>query len=610
VFAPRRRRVALVLEDRQVEIELEREPGPDGAFSAFVPGVRAGARYRYALDDDATFYPDPASRFQPDGPHGPSVVVDPAAFRWSDAGWRGPALRGQVLYELHVGTFTPEGTWAAAAAELPALAELGVTTLEVMPVAEFTGRFGWGYDGVLLYAPSHLYGGPDDMRAFVDRAHALGLAVILDVVYNHLGPDGNYLGAFTDAWISRRHASDWGDALNFDDDGAAPMRDLFAGNAGYWIAEYHLDGLRLDATDTIQDASPEHLLAAVGRRVRAAAGARRTFVVAENEEQDVRLLTPREAGGHGLDAVWSDDFHHAARVAATGFTEAFYADFTGSPQELVAACKWGWLFQGQREPWRQRRRGTPAYGVEPARFVTYLQNHDQVANAGTGARLHQLTSPGRTRALTALLLLGPGTPLLFQGQEHMASSPWTFFADMPELLARLVREGRARFMAKFPSLATPAAQAALPDPGDPATFAACKLDPAERRRGGPALALHRDLLRLRREEPAFASQRAGGVDGAALGPAAFVLRFFGERRGEADDRLLLVNLARALVAPPAEPLLAPPVGAAWTLRWSSQDPVYGGGGTPAVETPSGLRLPAESAVVLAPRPRAGDADDG
>jgi maltooligosyltrehalose trehalohydrolase len=588
-----------------VDVVLEGAPGepvalapePDGYFAALVPDARAGSRYRYRLDTAGEPLADPASRCQPEGPHGPSEVVDPGRFAWTDTAWPGVALPGQVIYEMHVGTFTPEGTWQAAARQLPAIAALGVTVLEIMPVADFPGRFGWGYDGVALFAPTRLYGTPDDFRRFVDRAHGLGLGVILDVVYNHVGPDGCVLKAFSPRYFSDRYDNEWGEPINFDGPGSGPVRELFVANAGYWIDEFHLDGLRLDATQQIFDRSPEHVLAAIGRRVRAAAGARATIVVAENEPQDVSLVRPVAAGGQGLDALWNDDFHHAARVAVTGRNEAYYTDYQGRPQELVAAVKRGFLYQGQHYAWQDKPRGTPTRGVEPWRLVTYLQNHDQVANSGRGERLHEQTTPGRYRAITALALLAPGTPMLFQGQEFAASSPFLYFADHRPGLARPVGKGRREFLAQFPSLSTPEMAACLAEPGDPETFARCKLDPGERDRHGTVVALHRDLLRLRREDATLRAPAA--VDGAVLDEEALAVRFFGEGDGS-DDRLLLVNLGRQLALVPApEPLLAPPAGRRWRVVWASEDPVYGGGGF--LDPTQGARtLTGHAAILLAP----------
>jgi maltooligosyltrehalose trehalohydrolase len=588
--------VEVVLEGGAGAIALQ--PEADGYFAGLVPAATAGTLYRYRLDGDAKLYPDPASRFQPQGPHGPSQVIDPGRFPWTDQAWRGTPLAVRVIYEMHVGTFTEEGTWEAASRELPELAALGVTVLEVMPVADFTGRFGWGYDGVDLFAPTRLYGTPDDFRRFVDRAHAAGLGVILDVVYNHFGPDGNHLKLFAPEYFTDRYKNDWGEAINFDGPHSGPVREFFAANADYWIDEFHLDGLRLDATQQIFDGSPEHILAVIARRVREEARGRATLLVAENEPQHTRLVRPPQRGGYGLDALWNDDFHHSAMVALTGRNEAYYSDYLGSPQELISAVKWGYLYQGQRYSWQKKRRGTPALDLAPAAFITFIQNHDQVANSGRGLRCHELTSPGRIRAMTALLLLGPGTPMLFQGQEFAASSPFLYFADHPEELAKQVRAGRAKFLQQFPSIAAPEMQPLLAAPADPQTFARCKLDLSERQRHAGAYALHRDLLKLRREDPVFRLQRPRGLDGAVLGPEAFVLRFFGEGQG---DRLLLVNLGRDLRLEPApEPLLAPPENRRWEVLWSSEDPRYGGVGTAPPEAGDIWHLPGHAALVLRP----------
>ena len=618
VWAPKRRRVSVVLENGAPgahDIALDAEAG--GYFSATVESAAPGTRYRYRLDGDALF-PDPVSRFQPEGPHGPSEVVDPGAFAWTDHAWQGVSPAGQVIYELHIGTFTREGTWRAAERELPALADLGVTLLEVMPVADFPGRFGWGYDGVALFAPTRLYGTPDDFRRFVDRAHALGIGVLLDVVYNHFGPDGCYLREFADHYFSQAHKSEWGDSPNLDGPQCKPVREFFLANAGYWIDEYHLDGLRLDATQSIFDDSEPHILLEIGQRVRASAQGRQTLIVSENEPQEARLVRGPERGGYGLDMLWNDDWHHSAVVALTGQDEAYYTDYRARAQEFVSAAKYGFLYQGQWYRWQQQRRGSPALDIEPARFVHFLCNHDQVANSALGDRPYKLTSPGRWRALTALLLLGPQTPMLFQGQEFSASASFLYFADHNPELAALVAQGRREFTAQFANLASPEVAAALAAPHDPAAFERCKLDHGERERGEHAQAwlMHRDLLRLRREEPCFAAQRQRGFDGAVLAREAFVLRFFGK---DGDDRLLVVNFGRTLHLDPApEPLLAPPEGMRWAVAWSSQDPRYGGVGTLAPDAPEvdrripsrdlprppeNWRLQGETAVVLAPERR-------
>jgi maltooligosyltrehalose trehalohydrolase len=614
VWAPKHRAVTVVFEGDELA-PLPLMPEGNGYFSATAPSARAGTLYRYSLGEgkaqnagECALAPDPASRFQPAGVHGPSQVIDPSAFAWTDRDWNGPGgLEHQVIYELHVGTFTPEGTWAAAAEHLPYLATLGVTALELMPVADFPGKFGWSYDGVDLFAPYEGYGRPDDFRRFIDRAHGLGLAVLLDVVYNHLGPDGNCLRDFSDDYFSRRHMTEWGEPPNFDGENAAPVREFVLANAGYWIDEYHLDGLRVDATQSLYDESADHILAALVRRCRAAARGRRVLIVGENESQSARLFRPAERGGFGFDLLWSDDFHHSVRVAATGAREAYYGDYLGSPQELVSLAKRGWLYQGQWNLRQHKRRGSPAFDIPPAAFVWYMQNHDQIANSGRGERFHKLTSPGRHRALTALLLLGPGTPLIFQGQEFAASTPFLYFGDQKREIADQIYQGRLDSAKQFPSLATEAMQKLLPHPATPESFLRSKLDHDERERSPHAevLALHRDLLQLRRDDPVFRLQREGAVDGAVLGPEALVLRWFGP---EENDRLLLLNLGIELRLEVAtEPLLAAPEGMRWRILWSSEDPRYGGSGTPHPESEEhNWRLNGHSAVALAPEPSAVD----
>jgi maltooligosyltrehalose trehalohydrolase len=598
IWAPAAQRVEVIVNSVAVTA-LAREA--DGYFSGVIAAT-TGDGYQFRIDGDEKRYPDPASRFQPDGPHGPSQIVDPAAFTWSDAAWRGVRIEGQVVYELHVGTFTPAGTWDAAVEQLGELARIGITIIEVMPIAEFGGRFGWGYDGVDLYAPTRLYGSPDDFRRFVDTAHGLGLAVVLDVVYNHFGPVGNYLRAFAPAYFSDRYENEWGDALNFDGPDAGPVREFFIANAGYWIDEFHLDGLRLDATQQIFDQSDEHVVAAIGRRAREAAGGRSVILIAENEPQDTRLIRSLDEGGYGLDALWNDDFHHAAMVALTGRSEAYYSDTCGQPQEFVSAAKYGYLFQGQHYHWQRQSRGTPSWGARPAAFVSYLQNHDQVANSATGFRGHLLSSPGRWRAMTALTLLMPSTPMLFQGQEFGASAPFLYFADHDPDLAKAVRQGRAEFLRQFPSIHDFLRRGEIADPADPHTFAACKLDFTERESHAGLYALHQDLLKLRRDDDAFRAQRPGGVDGSVLAPTAFALRFF--TPDHAGDRLLIVNLGRDFSARSiADPLVAPPLDTDWAVRWSSEDPGYGGLGTPDVWAGGGWFLPGESAIVFAPGPK-------
>jgi maltooligosyltrehalose trehalohydrolase len=603
VWAPQRERVDVVLEDGR-SARLQREDG--GYFATLVDGVEPGALYRYRLDGEDRAYPDPASRFQPSGPHGPSEVVSAEDFHWTDHGWKGlPSLRGQVLYELHVGTFTEAGTWSAARSKLAHLQEVGVTAIELMPVAEFAGEFGWGYDGVNLFAPYHRYGRPDDFRAFVDAAHRHGIGVLLDVVYNHFGPDGNYLPQFSRQYLGARD-TEWGPAINYDGEGSTSVRELVCENGAYWIAEFHVDGLRIDATQNIYDSSPEHVLTELCRRARSAAGARSVVLIAENESQTAEIMHSPEQGGHGLDGVWNDDFHHSATVALTGRTEAYYTDYLGRAQEFVAAAKYGYLYQGQRYAWQKKRRGSCTRGLPPHAFVAYIDNHDQVANTARSERTWLHASRGGYRAMTGLLLLGPWTPLLFQGQEWSATALFPYFADHGPQLATLVRKGRSAFMAQFPSCAGAEVQETLLDPAAPSTFDRARLDWHEL--ASPAhecaLALHRDLLTLRREDPVLRAQGLPGVqlDGAALSDECLLLRTW-----SADgDRLLITNFGRALrLLPAPEPLLAPLPSCRWALSWSSESLRYGGAGTTEVETEGdGWLIPGQSTVLLVPAPRA------
>lgn len=599
VWAPRCARVEAVIElnpaGKQTVVLLEQEE--QGYFLGLAGAAQTGMRYRFRLDGNQQLVPDPASRFQPEGPHGPSEIVDPSLFKWSDGEWRGIELLGQVIYEMHIGAYTPQGTWAAAELQLEALKNLGITVVEVMPVNEFPGAFGWGYDGVDLYAPAHLYGTPDDFRRFVDRAHGLGMGVILDVVYNHMGPDGNYLRMFSENYFSAKHKTDWGEAINFDDADCGPVREFFIANAGYWIDEFHLDGLRLDATQNIYDDSTPHILSEISQQARKAAAGRATLITAEDETQRIKQVRTVDAAGYGFDGVWNDDFHHSARVALTGEREGYYSDYRGTPQELISALKRGYLYQGQWCGWQSQKRGTPTRGVAPSTFINFLENHDQVCNSGFGERVLFNAHPGCYRAMTALLLLAPSTPLLFMGQEFGASSPFVFFADHKPELAKLVYKGRLEFVSQFRSLATPESQAKIPDPAARETFEACKLKLEERQTHDAIYQLHRDLLKLRREDPVFRAQGAYGFDGAVLGSKKFLLRWFGS--DDSGDRLLLINLdVDSAIAPVSEPLLASPENRQWRVLWSSERLVYGGRGT-AEFADNNWQVPGYAALVLA-----------
>lgn len=590
LWAPEHARVQVVVDGDAAWLQGE----GDGHFSAVVPG-HVGSRYGFRVPGDDRVLPDPASRSLPDGPDGLSAVVDLDAYVWHDEAWPGVSLEGQVLYELHVGTFTADGTWRAAAARLPALRELGITTIQMMPVAEFAGRFGWGYDGVQWFAPYHHYGVPADLQHFVDTAHGLGLAVILDVVFNHLGPAGNYLGVFDPRWQSSRHANEWGEALNFDGDGAAAMRDLVLDNVRYWIEAFHLDGLRLDATQQIVDDSPEHLVAALTRAARAAAHPRPVLLVAEDERQQARQMRPAHGGGYGLDAIFNEDFHHSCRVALTGSREAYLSDYRGTSREWLAAALHGFLYQGQYYPWQQQARGAPALDREPRQFVCFLENHDQVANGANGRRLIDLTSESWWRAMSALLLLGPWTPLLFQGQEDGTATPFRYFADHAPTLQQAVMTGRRAFLDQFARFAASHPPSSPDEHLGADVFASCRLTP-----GGPRAErcrrLHADLLTLRRTDPVLATTRER-VSGAALGDRTLLLRY----GGNDDARLLVVNLDpdRDLAAEP-EPLLAPPAAGPWQVAWCSADQCYGGNGYVPAMPPARLIATGHAATVFSP----------
>jgi maltooligosyltrehalose trehalohydrolase len=600
VWAPKAQRVDLVLEDSAAKTPRQEfhalAPEKGGYFSGSA-NAGAGACYRFRVNDRS--YPDPASRFQPDGPHGPSCIVDPAGFRWTDSHWPGITLKGQIIYEMHIGTFTKEGTWRAAAQQLEELARIGITVIEMMPVADFPGRFGWGYDGVNLFAPSHLYGSPGNLRSFIDRAHSLGLGVILDVVYNHFGPDGNYLGAFSDDYLTRGNENEWGDAINFDGPDSAPVREFFITNGRYWIEEFHFDGFRFDALHAVRDRSNDYIIGAVGRAARKAAGTRSIILIAENDRQEARMVRPRSQGGDDLDGMWNDDFHHSTVVALTGRKEAYYDDYRGMPQEFISAAKHGFLYQGQALSWRKALRGSPTFGIAPEAFVCFIENHDQIANTGPGERVRFQASPARYRAMTALLLLGPWTPLLFQGEEFGASSPFMFFADIGDASVRnAIRKGRAEWLAPFLSLSEEEARKVLPAPDDPDVFARCKLDFSERERNHQLYDLHIDLLELRKEDSRFRQQTRDSIDGAVLGTASFVLRYFSK---EDDDRLLLVNFGeRQVLHPASEPLLSPPSDCKWEILWTSESPRYGGAGATVTATKEQWVLPTETTVMLRP----------
>jgi len=575
VWAPLAKRVEVVLDGRKIRTPLNSEI--DGYHSGLVSNALAGDRYRLSIDGGEGF-PDPASRYQPEGPHGSSEIVDPTAYKWSaaESRWVGIAIEGQILYELHIGTFTPEGTFLSAIGEFARLRDLGITVLECMPLAEFAGDGGWGYDGVQLFAPFHHYGRPDDLRRMIDEAHQHGLGVILDVVYNHLGPDGNYLSKYSEDYFSRKN-TEWGDAINFDGENSLPVRHFFIANAKHWISEYHFDGLRLDATQAIHDDGSHgmHILAEVTAAVREAAEMRKAIIVAENEPQDSRLLYPLEQNGYGLDAVWNDDFHHSAIVALTGRREAYFSDHLGRPQEFISAAKYGYLYQGQYYAWQEQLRGTPAVDLPPKAFITFLENHDQVANFGCAIHMRLLSSPARYRAMTALWLLGPGTPMFFQGQEYGAETPFHYFAAHAGDLGRAVSNGRKQSLMQFANQDTSEMKGRFQDPEDRDTYLRSRLDPSEQRRHPEVVRLHTDLLALRRNDAAL--RQSARLDGAVLADNCFILRYMTSTQ---EDRLIVVNFGPGLDIPHLpEPLAAPPLGHMWKMHWSSESPAYGGCGS-------------------------------
>ena len=517
---------------------------PNGCFTAWEPDIEPGARYRFRLNGERD-YPDPSSRFQPDGVHGASMFVDPGRFEWTDYGWRGVARDDLVIYELHVGTFTPEGTFAGVRAHLDHLASLGATAIELMPVAETAGARNWGYDGVDLFAPSHHYGTPDDLRLLVDAAHRHGLAVILDVVYNHLGPDGAYLSAFSASYFTDRHASPWGSSVNLDGAGSEQVRAFLIENALHWISEYHVDGLRLDATHTLVDESERHFLAELSEHVRAAAH-RPVILIAEDERNLAAIVEPPPRG-YGLDAVWADDFHHQIRRAVAGDSEGYFADFSGSARDLAATIRRGWFYTGQTSARTGEPRGSDPAGIDPRRMVFCLQNHDQIGNRAFGDRLHHAVGLSTYRAVSALLLFAPETPLLFMGQEWAATSPFLFFTDHEEQIGRLVTEGRRSEFSEFSAFTDERTRDRIPDPQDPETFAASRLvwDEIASPAHAAILRLYRALIAFRRNvldrAAGSRSVSAEALDAETVavvrGAYALVARLSGAGRVPLDDAL-------------------------------------------------------------------------
>lgn len=524
----------------------------DGWHERFVAGLGAGARYRFVLPDGRRV-PDPASRYQPEDVNGPSEVVDPLAYVWHDSAWRGRAWEECVAYELHVGTFTPEGTIAAAANKLPDLAELGITAIALMPLADFPGRWNWGYDGVLLFAPDSSYGRPDDLRAFVDRAHGLGLMVLLDVVYNHFGPEGNYLAAYA-PFFSDRRGTPWGASINYDGAESQPVRAFVAANAAHWVAEYHVDGFRLDAIHAIHDVTTPHVLEEIAAAARRAGGDRLIHLIIENEENTVSLLERDVLGNpRSFTAQWNDDLHHLLHVTATGEAAGYYGEYVGRTELLGRALAEGFAFQGETMVYRGRPRGEPSAGLPPTAFVSFLQNHDQIGNRAFGDRLAGLAPEPVVRAVAAIYLLAPQIPMLFMGEEWGATQPFLYFTDFTGDLAHAVREGRRAEFARFPEFSDPEARLQIPDPNAAGTFMAAKLrwDDAVSPAGRAWRDWYRRILAVRHAEIVPLLDAIGGHAGGYEVLGAGILRVWWVL---ADGRALhlAANLADA-VHPLARP---------------------------------------------------------
>ena len=494
VWAPRAQKIEIIMPDS------DRTPAPlnpegSGYFSGTVTGIGAGDRYWYLLDDTLE-RPDPASRFQPEGVHGPTQIVDPDSYQWNDTGWRGLPLEQYLFYELHVGTFTPAGTFDGVISHLDYLVELGITALELMPVAQFPGERNWGYDGTFPFAPQNSYGGPDGLKRLVDACHARGLAVTLDVVYNHLGPEGNYLHGFG-PYFTDRYRTPWGDAVNFDGPDSDAVRSYFISNALHWITEYHIDALRLDAIHGIYDFSARHILQELAEAVHLQGTVlrRRVHIIAESDLNDVRVITPPASSGHGIDAQWNDDFHHSLRALLTGDRAGYYADFGLFP-DIVKSFEEGFVLSGGYSTYRRRRHGSSSAGIPSGRLVVFSQNHDHVGNRMRGERPGDHLTVQQLKLAAASALLSPYLPLLFMGEEYAETAPFPYFVSHGDAeLVESVKQGRLEEFAAFGNLGSP------PDPQAEATFLSAKLDQKQRLLGDQRaiFGFYRELIRLRKE---------------------------------------------------------------------------------------------------------------
>lgn len=504
LWAPNASSATVILNGPQGS-ELAMASVGDGWFEVVSQDASAGSLYQFKLNDQQ-LVPDPASRFQPSGVHGPSEVIGASLFEWNDDNWRGRPWSEAVIYEMHVGTFTPEGTFAAAEKKLDYLANLGITAIEIMPVSSFPGQRNWGYDGVLPYASASAYGRPDDLKRFIDAAHAKNLMVFLDVVYNHFGPEGNYLPLYAPQFFTDRHRTPWGDAINFDGPGSRTVRDYFMHNALYWLEEFHFDGLRFDAVNAIADDSRPDILTELAETVRQRlSGERYIHLVLENDDNAAHYLMRGVKDTPCLyTAQWNDDIHHALHVLVTGEKDGYYADYARSPAWHLGRClAEGFSYQGEPSPYRKGDlRGECSRELPPGCFVSFLQNHDQVGNRALGERITMLANPAAVRVALACLLLAPSPPLLFMGEEFGASTPFLFFCDFGPELASKVTAGRRSEFAKFAQFSSPEAQARIPDPNTEQTFEASKLDWSEVQQTAHNQWLHfyRDLLACRGKE--------------------------------------------------------------------------------------------------------------
>jgi maltooligosyltrehalose trehalohydrolase len=551
---------------------MERSQGD--VFEAIATETRAGADYSYIIDDEKE-RPDPVSRWQPHGVHGPSRVVDPNEFAWTDADWKGIPLKDLIIYELHVGTFTPEGTFEAIIGKLPYLKSLGINAIELMPIAEFPGGRNWGYDGAHLYAPQSTYGGPLGLKTLVDACHREGFAILLDVVYNHLGPEGNYLGDYAPIF-SKSYRTPWGDALNFDGEESDGVRRYFIENALYWLTEYHMDGLRLDAIHRIVDKSPRHILAEIADEFHRQAQmlGRMAWTIAESDLNDVRVIKPLSEGGYGLDAQWSDDFHHSLHAILTGTRRGYFADF-GRMEDLAKAIREGFVYDGRRSEFRKRRHGTPSATVPGERFVVFIQNHDQVANGYWGDRLAALCSPAQQRVAAALLCSAPSLPLFFMGQEWGEIAPFLYFTShTDEELARNVREGREGEYASFleaEEIGASSMEEGFADPQAQETFERSKLvwSHIEESPHREILDFYRDLLALRKQHASLSNCDKSLTRVQYDEAEQWIAVERGDESGE--DALLVCNLS-----PDARNIELKVGSGRWRLLLWSSDARYGG----------------------------------